>query len=205
MSRGRVVVAMSGGVDSCVAALLLARQGYEVVGVTMRLTSVENPEAAPLNRGCCTAEDAEDARRVCQLIGARHYVLNFEREFQRHVIDYFVAEYQRGRTPHPCLACNDKIKFDFLLRRALFLEADYVATGHYARLEEHPDGSGFRLLQAVDAGKDQSYVLFTLTQQEMRRLLLPVGSYTKKAIRSEERRVGKECTSWCRSRWSPDH
>ena len=188
MSRGRVVVAMSGGVDSSVAALLLAQQGYEVVGVTMRLYSVENLDAAPLNRGCCTPEDVEDARRVCQVIGARHYLLNFEREFQRHVIDYFVGEYQRGRTPHPCLACNDKIKFDFLLKRALFLEADYIATGHYARLEDR-DGA-FRLLQAVDPQKDQSYVLFTLTQWEMQRLLLPVGGYSKEAIRSLAREAG---------------
>ena len=188
MNRGRVVVAMSGGVDSSVAALLLAEEGYEVIGVTMRLYSVENRDAAPLSRSCCTVEDVEDARRVCQRIGARHYVLNFEREFQRHVIDYFVAEYQRGRTPHPCLACNDKIKFDFLLRRALFLEADYIATGHYARIEER-DGAR-RLLQAVDPWKDQSYVLFTLTQEEMRRLLLPVGRYTKEYIRSLAREAG---------------
>ncbi len=188
MSRGRVVVAMSGGVDSAVAALLLAREGYEVIGVTMRLYSVENPDAAPLNRGCCTPEDVEDARRVCQVIGARHYVLNFEREFQRHVIDYFVAEYQRGRTPHPCLACNDKIKFDFLLRRALFLEADFIATGHYARLVQR--NGAYHLLEASDPRKDQSYVLFTLTQEEMGRLLLPVGWYSKDAIRALAREAG---------------
>ena len=181
MSKSRVVVAMSGGVDSSVAALLLKAQGYEVVGVTMRLWSVEDEAAAPLNKRCCSVEDVQDARRVCDAIGARHYFMNFEREFQQHVVDYFVREYDRGRTPHPCLACNDKIKFDFLLRRAMFMDADYIATGHYARIRR--DGDRVRLLKGIDSGKDQSYVLFTLRQAELRRLLLPVGEYPKSEIR----------------------
>ncbi len=139
MSKGRVIVAMSGGVDSSVAALLLKQQGYEVIGVTMRLWTLERDDLPRLSKRCCSVEDVDDARRVCQVIEAPHYVLNFEREFQAHVVDYFVREYDRGRTPHPCLACNDKIKFDFLLRRAMFLEADYIATGPYARIR--PDGS----------------------------------------------------------------
>ena len=172
---------MSGGVDSSVAALLLKRQGYDVVGVTMRLWSVEDPNAPALHKRCCSVEDVDDARRVCQVIGAPHYVMNFEREFQQHVVGYFVREYDRGRTPHPCLACNDRIKFDFLLRRAMFLGAEYVATGHYARIRRGEDG--FRLLTGADGGKDQSYVLFTLKQHELERLLLPIGEFPKSEVR----------------------
>ena len=172
---------MSGGVDSSVAALLLKRQGYDVVGVTMRLWTVERDAAPKMSKRCCSVEDVDDARRVCNAIGAPHYVQNFEREFQQHVVDYFIEEYDRGRTPHPCLACNDKIKFDFLLRRAMFLDADYIATGHYARIRR--GGRGLDLLKGADPKKDQSYVLFTLTQGELGRLLLPIGEYPKTDIR----------------------
>ena len=176
----RVVVAMSGGVDSSVAALLLHRAGYKVVGVTMRLWSQPDESAYSHNKRCCSVEDVEDARRVCQTIGIPHYVQNFEREFREHVIDYFVKEYDRGRTPHPCLACNDRIKFDFLLRRAMFLDAHFIATGHYARVLR--DEAGSHLLKGID-GKDQSYVLFTLGQAELARLLLPLGEMPKADVR----------------------
>ena len=189
MSKGKVIVAMSGGVDSSVAALLLSQQGYDVVGITMRLWSVERDDVPASRKRCCSVEDVEDARRVCHEIGIPHYFLNFEKEFQRHVIDYFVQEYDRGRTPHPCLACNDKIKFDFLLRRATFLEADYIATGHYGRVRSTPGGQRI-LLKGFDSSKDQSYVLFTLGQQELQRLLLPVGEYRKDTIRALAEEAG---------------
>ena len=131
----RVVAAMSGGVDSSVAALLLQEQGYDVIGVTMKLYSLDQADLPDYYRGCCTVDDVEDARRVCQRLGVPHYVLNVQQEFESFVIDYFCSEYQKGRTPHPCIACNDKIKFNFLSHRAQALGASYVATGHYARIE----------------------------------------------------------------------
>ncbi len=186
--KKRAVVAMSGGVDSSVAAALLARQGYEVIGVTMRLFDAPFENAGRLSKSCCSLEDVEDARATCRVIGARHYYMNFESEFRKHVIDYFVGEYEKGRTPHPCLACNDRLKFDFLMRRAEFMDADLVATGHYARIGER-DGV-FKLIRAIDPIKDQAYVLYTLTQEKLARLSLPIGRYTKEQIRSLAREFG---------------
>ena len=181
MTQEKVVVAMSGGVDSSVAALLLKQEGYEVVGVTMKLYNIDQEELPAYYRGCCTVDDVEDARMVCHRLDISHYVFNLQREFQRFVIDYFCSEYQMGRTPHPCLACNDKIKFSFLLQRARFLGANYVATGHYARI--CPEGDSLRLLRGVDRQKDQSYVLYGMGQKELAHTMMPVGSYSKDEIR----------------------
>lgn len=172
---------MSGGVDSSVAAALLAREGYDVVGVTMRLFNAPNDTVARLNKSCCSVEDVEDARSVCRKIGAKHYFLNFEEEFQKHVVDYFVSEYERGRTSHPCLACNDRLKFEFLVQRAELMDADLVATGHYARIREV--GGTRRLLAGIDGAKDQSYVLYTLSQEQLGKLSFPIGNYSKDEIR----------------------
>jgi tRNA-specific 2-thiouridylase len=189
MSRKqRVVVAMSGGVDSAVAAAILARQGYDVLGITMRLWTLEDPDAPVGKRRCCSVEDTDDARQAADAIGIPHYVLNMEREFHDRVIDYFVAEYDRGRTPNPCLACNEHVKFRALLDRAVALDADYLATGHYAQIDR--EGSRFRLRRAVDATKDQSYVLYTLGQAELARTLFPVGGYAKPQIRQIARELG---------------
>ena len=188
MKKERIIVAMSGGVDSSVAALLLHNSGYEVIGVTMRLWADNSDEPGVKNKRCCSVSDVQDAKRVCNTIGIPHYVMNFEKEFKKHVIDYFCQEYDRGRTPHPCLACNDKIKFDFLLKKALALDAKYIATGHYARIKE--SNGVFKLLKGQDDTKDQSYVLFTLTQKELSHLKFPIGEFNKADIRRLAKEAG---------------
>lgn len=182
----RVAVAMSGGVDSAVAAALLVARGDDVVGFTMNLWPAWVAQVEG-GHGCCGLGAIEDARSAAQTLGIPHYVLNLRAEFERLVIGDFAAEYARGRTPNPCIACNRAIKFSLLLGRVLGLGFDELATGHYARVDRDPAGR-VRLLRAVDRRKDQSYVLSCLTQAQLTRLCFPVGEYTKSQVREIARR-----------------
>jgi len=168
---------MSGGVDSSLAAALLKQAGYEVFGVTMQIW----PSDKPAFGGCCGLEAVEDAKRVADKLGIPHYVMDFRDIFRQKVIADFCQEYSVGRTPNPCIRCNQYIKFDALLERVKGLDADFLATGHYARVERSADG--YRLLKAVDPTKDQSYFLYTLGQKELKRLLLPIGNLRKAEVR----------------------
>jgi tRNA-uridine 2-sulfurtransferase len=175
-----IVVALSGGVDSAAAAALLVEEGHRVVGMSMRLYDARGTEEAAGGR-CCGPRDLEDARKVCAHLGIPFYVADYEEEFRRAVIDDFVAEYAAGRTPNPCVRCNERIKFKPLLARARALGASHLATGHYARIE------GGRLLRAVDAQKDQSYFLFAMPAGDLDRLLFPLGGMTKEEVRARAR------------------
>jgi tRNA-specific 2-thiouridylase len=179
----RILVAMSGGVDSSVAAALLVEAGEEVVGATMKLWG------GPSDTGCCSVADVEDARRVAQQLGISHHVFNFSEEFGRRVVDPYVADHAAGRTPNPCVECNRHLKFDRLLRRAGQLGFDAVATGHYARVVAAADGS-WSLRRGKDPAKDQSYVLYMLGQDELSRVRLPIGDLTKDEVRRRASELG---------------
>jgi len=179
---------MSGGVDSSVAAALLAKQGHDVIGLSMQLYDQSNGEIS--FGSCCTLDDLYDARRVAAAIGIPHYIVNFERKFDEHVVSDFVREYAAGRTPIPCVHCNGDLKFASLVERAEAFQAEAVATGHYAQVDFDEATQRYRLKKGVDARKDQSYFLFTLTQAQLARARFPVGALDKPAVREEARRLG---------------
>jgi tRNA-specific 2-thiouridylase len=185
MAQKRAVIAMSGGVDSSLAAALLVESGYDVVGIMLRLWSVADDGHGPANR-CCALDAQYDAQRVADQLDIPFYVINIASEFKARVVEYFVAEYAAARTPNPCVECNRQVRFDLLLRRALALNADFLATGHYARTKR-VDGK-YQLLRGIDRHKDQSYILHVLGQKQLEHTLFPVGSLTKNQVRAEAKR-----------------
>jgi len=190
-NRKRIVVAMSGGVDSSLTAYLLLQEGHEVIGVTMRIwASQESEETERSPFGCCGVADVEDARRVAQRLGIPFYVINLERDFNRQVVDYFCREYLRGRTPNPCIVCNEKLKFGRLWEKAQSLAAQGIATGHYSRIEYDEKRQRYLLRKGMDPKKDQSYALFSLSQDQFSRVRFPLGNLHKDRVRETARNLG---------------
>lgn len=189
MTKKKVVVGMSGGVDSSVAAYLLKEQGYDVIGATMQIWQDEENGTVEENGGCCGQSAVDDARRVAQMLDIPYYVMNFKDEFRHKVMDYFVEEYLVGRTPNPCIACNRYVKWESMLRRSLEIGADYIATGHYAGIMQTPEGR-YAVRNSVTAKKDQTYALYNLTQEQLAHTLMPVGEFTKDEIRKIAQDVG---------------
>ena len=187
--KKKVVVGMSGGVDSSVAAWLLLQKGYDVMGVTMQIWQDEVPEQVEENGGCCGLSAVDDARRVASRLEIPYYVMNFKQDFKENVIDYFMDEYLKGHTPNPCIACNRYVKWESLLKRSMDIGADYIATGHYARIEKLPNGR-YALRKSATSAKDQTYALYNLTQEQLSKTLMPVGEYTKDEIRTFAEELG---------------
>ena len=182
-----VVVGMSGGVDSSVAAYLLKEQGYNVIGVTMQIWDNKNDDTQE-DGGCCGLSAVDDARRVAKALDIPYYVMNFREEFQNKVINYFIEEYSLGRTPNPCIACNRYVKWESLLEKSLNIGADYIATGHYARIIKY-ENNRYGLETSATQDKDQTYALYNLTQEQLSKTLMPVGEYTKEEIRDMAKKI----------------
>jgi len=186
--KKRVVVAMSGGVDSSMAAWFLKETGYEVIGATLCIGVNDRASGGPAR--CCSLADIEDARRVALQLEIPFNVFYLKDDFEKEVIQYFCEEYRRGRTPNPCVLCNERIKFGSFWEKAQPFEADFISTGHYARVELDEDGETYLLKKGIDQKKDQSYVLFTLTQERLRHILFPIGSYRKEEVRKKAFELG---------------
>ena len=189
MGNKKVIIGMSGGVDSSVVAVLLEK-GYDVIGVTMQLWSGSFEAEVTGEGGCCSLAAVEDARKVANHLGIPFYIMDFREIFEKKVVDYFTEEYKMGRTPNPCIACNKHVKFDALLKKALAMEIDYVATGHYAKVE-YDENIGRYLIKKSTAGKkDQTYALYNLTQNQLKHILMPLGNYSKDETRKIAEKSG---------------
>ncbi len=191
MTKSRVAVAMSGGVDSSVAAALLLEQGHDVVGITMNLFSLLREFCTDESlKSCCGRGAIEDANRVAAKLGINHYLLDLKKPFEELVVADFLEEYRQGRTPNPCIRCNQYIKFDVLMKRASRLDADFLATGHHGRIEEDKSTGRFHLKKGRDSEKDQSYFLYTMTQEQLSKTLFPIGNLTKTEVRAKAEELG---------------
>lgn len=189
LKRATVVVAMSGGVDSSVAAGILKEQGYNLIGITIKTYNYEDI-GIQNEHSCCSLEGINDARTVAAKLGFPHYVIDFTKEFYREVINYFIKDYLDGRTPNPCVICNRKIKWEALIKKAISLGADYIATGHYARVKFDEKRGRYILMRGVDASKDQSYALWGLTQESLSKTIFPLGELTKQEVRELAQKYG---------------
>lgn len=207
MTDKTVVVGMSGGVDSSVAAYLLKEQGYNVIGVTMQVWQDEGVFTHEIESDCCGLSAVEDARRVAGQLDIPYYVMNFKDEFRKKVINYFIDEYRKGHTPNPCIACNKYLKWNALLKRSMEIGADYIATGHYARIIKLANGR-YTIAYSAAEKKDQTYVLYNLSQNQLMHTLMPIGSYNKEEIRGIAQKIGLDVAHKSESQdicFVPDH